>query len=115
MRENYYLDDGTYSASQIVILMVKRALEGMPKDVGAAVLKDLREPVESVEFRLKIKVPPCPLHTYLSKLSGFRVHCFLCWPRLGQKYYYSNRTRVRPAPSSACTAYRVPAHVALHQ
>lgn len=27
MAENYYLDDGTYSASQIVIALVQRALE----------------------------------------------------------------------------------------
>ena len=27
MAENYYLDDGTYSASQIIIALVQRALE----------------------------------------------------------------------------------------
>ena len=31
MRENYYLDDGTYSASQIIILMVQRALDLDPE------------------------------------------------------------------------------------
>ena len=31
MRENYFLDDGTYSASQIIIIMVRRFLEEGPK------------------------------------------------------------------------------------
>ena len=56
MKENYYLDDGTYSASQIVIIMVKRALEGLGKDIYSSLLKDLNEPMESSEFRLKLKV-----------------------------------------------------------
>ena len=56
MKENYYLDDGTYSASQIVIIMVKRALEGLGKDIYSSLLKDLKEPMESSEFRLKLKV-----------------------------------------------------------
>ena len=56
MKENYYLDDGTYSASQIVIIMVRRALEGLGKDIYGSLLADLKEPVESSEFRLKLKV-----------------------------------------------------------
>ena len=56
MKENYYLDDGTYSASQIVIVMVKRHLEGLGKDMYGSLLADLKEPVESSEFRLKLKV-----------------------------------------------------------
>ena len=55
MRENYYLDDGTYSASQIIILMVQRALEGRGKDVAADLLAQLKEPAEAREFRLKLK------------------------------------------------------------
>ncbi|KAK9839193.1 hypothetical protein WJX81_000583 [Elliptochloris bilobata] len=55
MRENYYLDDGTYSASQIIILMVQRALEGRGKDVAADLLTQLKEPAEAREFRLKLK------------------------------------------------------------
>ncbi|EIE19781.1 Phosphoglucomutase, first 3 domain-containing protein [Coccomyxa subellipsoidea C-169] len=55
MKENYYLDDGTYSASQIVIIMVKRYLEGLGKDIYVSLLADLKEPVESNEFRLKLK------------------------------------------------------------
>jgi hypothetical protein len=60
MRENYYLDDGTYSASQIVILMVQRALEGRGKDVAADLLRQLPEPAEAREFRLKLKARPYP-------------------------------------------------------
>ncbi len=60
MRENYYLDDGTYSASQIVILMVQRALEGRGKDVAADLLRQLPEPAEAREFRLKLKARPDP-------------------------------------------------------
>ncbi len=55
MRENYYLDDGTYSASQIVILMAQRALEGRGKDVAGDLLRQLPEAVEAREFRLKLK------------------------------------------------------------
>lgn len=65
MKENYYLDDGTYSASQIVIIMVKRYLEGKGKDIYSSLLADLKEPVESNEFRLKLKVPPlCTLQMH---------------------------------------------------
>ena len=55
MRENYYLDDGTYSASQIVILMAQRALEGRGRDVAGDLLQQLPEAVEAREFRLKLQ------------------------------------------------------------
>ncbi len=74
MKENYYLDDGTYSASQIVIIMVKRYLEGLGKDIYVSLLADLKEPVESNEFRLKLKV-----HTFVL----FSVLCLLAMPVLG--------------------------------
>lgn len=59
MKENYFLDDGTYSASQIIIEMVKRKIEGKG-DVTTDLLDQLKEPAESREFRLKLKVglPP---------------------------------------------------------
>ncbi len=56
MKENYYLDDGTYSASLILVLMVKRYLEGKGKNVGANLLSQLEEPAESKEFRIKLLV-----------------------------------------------------------
>ena len=55
MKENHYLDDGTYSASQIIVEMVKRRLEGHG-DVTEELLKELQEPAEASEFRLKLQV-----------------------------------------------------------
>ena len=54
MRENHYLDDGAYSAVQTIIEMVRQALGGRSKDIGAAILADLTEPTESREYRLKV-------------------------------------------------------------
>ena len=55
MRENFFLDDGTYSASQILVEMVKRRLEGHG-DLTQELLQELQEPAEAHEFRLKLKV-----------------------------------------------------------
>ena len=55
MKENYYLDDGTYSASQIIVETVKRRLEGHG-DITQELLRELQEPAEAHEFRLKLKV-----------------------------------------------------------
>ena len=55
MKENYFLDDGTYSASQILVEMVKRRLEGHG-DLTEELLSELKEPAEAHEFRLKLKV-----------------------------------------------------------
>ena len=57
MKENYYLDDGTYSASQIVIELVRRAREGKG-DIAEDLLQQLKEPLEANEFRLKLQVLP---------------------------------------------------------
>ena len=54
MKENYYLDDGTYSASQIVIEMVRSRQEG--KGDVSDLLKQLQEPKDAQEFRLKLQV-----------------------------------------------------------
>lgn len=61
MKENYYLDDGTYSASQIVIELVRRKLEG-EGDISEDLLAKLKEPKESREFRLKLEV--CIAHWF---------------------------------------------------
>lgn len=55
MKENFYLDDGTYSASQIVIELVRGREEGKG-DVSEELLKQLKEPADSQEFRLKLRV-----------------------------------------------------------
>ena len=55
MKENFFLDDGTYSASQIVIEMVRRKREGKG-DIAKDLLEQLKEPLEANEFRLKLQV-----------------------------------------------------------
>jgi hypothetical protein len=65
MKENYYLDDGTYSASQIVIEMVRSRRDG--KSNISDLLKQLKEPQDAHEFRLKLKVH---LHKPSSLLSA---------------------------------------------
>lgn len=55
MKENYFLDDGAYSAVQIIIEVVKRRLDGRG-DVVADLLANLKEPLESHEFRIKLPV-----------------------------------------------------------
>ena len=55
VKENYFLDDGAYSAVQIIIEVVRRKLAG-EADIMEQLLTELREPVESQEFRLKITV-----------------------------------------------------------
>ena len=69
-RDNAFLDDGTYSASQVVILLAKAkaaadtaggsttttaSTESPSLDVAAAVLASLAEPADSVEFRLPLR------------------------------------------------------------
>jgi len=59
MKENHFLDDGAYSAVQVIIEMVRQALAGRSKDIGAAILADLPEPLESREYRLKVIFEMC--------------------------------------------------------
>ena len=61
MKENYFLDDGTYSASQIIVEMVRRRTEGHG-DLTEELLSELKEPAEAHEFRLKLKVYPIGPH-----------------------------------------------------
>jgi len=53
MAENYFLDDGAYSAVKTVIEMVRRKLDG--RGTLSEMLALLPEPLESREFRLKIQ------------------------------------------------------------
>lgn len=52
MKENYFLDDGAYLITKIIILAAALRREG--RDIKS-VIKDLREPVEAVELRFGIK------------------------------------------------------------
>ena len=51
MRENYFLDDGAYLVTKIIIKMAKLRKEGKKLE---AVIEKLAEPVESKEIRIKI-------------------------------------------------------------
>ena len=54
MKENYFLDDGAYMVSRIVIELARLKKKG--QELGD-LLHGLREPVESQEFRLNITEP----------------------------------------------------------
>ena len=70
MKENHFLDDGAYSAVQIIIETVRRRLAG-EGDIAVELLKDLKEPKDASEFRMKITV------THLSFVPhGLQRVCF---------------------------------------
>ena len=50
-RENYYLDDGAYLVTKIVIKMAQLGKEGKKLD---SLIADLKDPVEATELRFKI-------------------------------------------------------------
>ena len=79
MAENYYLDDGTYSASQIVIEMVRRRLAG-EADISD-LLSQLQEPADSREFRLKLQVRVWlkALNLVAQVASLHDPHCLRCF------------------------------------
>ena len=52
MRENYFLDDGAYLCTKIIIKMAQLKKEGKSID---GLLDNLKEPAESKEIRIKIK------------------------------------------------------------
>lgn len=53
MKENYFLDDGAYLVTKLLIELAKLRLEGKSL---TDLISNLNEPQESQEFRLKIKV-----------------------------------------------------------
>lgn len=54
LKENYFLDDGAYLITRLLIKMAQLKQQGM---TIADLIADLKEPEESVELRLKIKDP----------------------------------------------------------
>lgn len=52
MRENYFLDDGAYLITKIIIKMVKMKARG---EKFESIIDGLKKPLESQEYRLKIK------------------------------------------------------------
>ncbi|XP_010916818.1 uncharacterized protein [Elaeis guineensis] len=57
LKENYFLDDGAYLVVKIIIEMVRMKLAGSDEGIGSF-LKELEEPVESVELRMNILTQP---------------------------------------------------------
>ncbi|XP_072982929.1 uncharacterized protein [Typha latifolia] len=57
LKENYFLDDGAYMVVKIIIEMVRMKLIGSDEGLGS-LIKELREPVESVELRMNILTQP---------------------------------------------------------
>ncbi len=53
LKENYFLDDGAYLISKILIKMAKLKLE--QNESLHSLIKELGEPLESFEFRMKMK------------------------------------------------------------
>ena len=53
MKENYFLDDGAYLATKLLVELAKTKQQGKQL---TDLIADLKEPVESEEFRLKIKI-----------------------------------------------------------
>lgn len=52
LKENYFLDDGAYLATKIVIKAARLAIEGLKID---SVIEDLQDPIEETEIRIPIK------------------------------------------------------------
>ncbi|KDO64612.1 hypothetical protein CISIN_1g021442mg [Citrus sinensis] len=57
LKENYFLDDGAYMVVKIIIQMVRMKLEGSDEGIGS-LIKDLEEPLESIELRMNIISEP---------------------------------------------------------
>lgn len=91
LRENYFLDDGAYLCTRIIIKAAVLRREGKTIDT---LLADLREPVEAAEYRLKIKA------------EDFRT-CGNAWIDALETYA---KNRVGPLPPTTAKAfvYRLP-------
>ncbi|KAL8531864.1 hypothetical protein ACS0TY_008460 [Phlomoides rotata] len=57
LKENHFLDDGAYMVVKIIIEMVRMKLQGSEEGIGS-LIKDLEEPLESVELRINIVSEP---------------------------------------------------------
>lgn len=70
MKENYFLDDGAYLATKLLAELAKSKLQGK---LLTDLISDLKEPMESEEFRLKIQVEDFKAYgnDVISKLETF--------------------------------------------
>ncbi|KAF2305534.1 hypothetical protein GH714_006288 [Hevea brasiliensis] len=57
LKENHFLDDGAYMVVKIIIEMVRMKLAGSDAGIGS-LIRDLEEPLESVELRMNIISEP---------------------------------------------------------
>ncbi|KAI8021243.1 Phosphomannomutase/phosphoglucomutase [Camellia lanceoleosa] len=57
LKENHFLDDGAYMVVKIIIEMVRMKVEGSDEGVGS-LIKDLEEPLESIELRMNVLSEP---------------------------------------------------------
>ncbi|GAV61700.1 PGM_PMM_I domain-containing protein/PGM_PMM_II domain-containing protein/PGM_PMM_III domain-containing protein [Cephalotus follicularis] len=96
LKENYYLDDGAYMVVKIIIEIVRMKLTGSDKGIGD-LIKDLEEPLESIELRMNIISEPRDtkeiaieaLETFRNyieegRLEGWKLDsCGDCWVSKG--------------------------------
>ncbi|KAJ9548948.1 hypothetical protein OSB04_021491 [Centaurea solstitialis] len=92
LKENYFLDDGAYMVVKIIIEMVRMKLEGSNEGIGS-LIKDLEEPLESIELRMNIVSEPrhakalaidiietFKVYIQVGKLEGWELDtCGDCW------------------------------------
>jgi len=57
LKENHFLDDGAYMVVKIIIEMVRMKLAGSDEGIGS-LIKDLEEPLESIDLRMNIISEP---------------------------------------------------------
>lgn len=78
-RENYYLDDGAYLITKIIIKMAQMGKEGIELD---SLIAELKDPLEEKELRFKIKCEDFRaygnyvidrLQAYAEGMSGWRI------------------------------------------
>ncbi|EPS61324.1 hypothetical protein M569_13472 [Genlisea aurea] len=72
LKENHFLDDGAYMVVRIIIEMVRMKIQGITQGIGS-LIKDLDEPLESVELRMNIiSEPELAKTTGTEVIEGFR-------------------------------------------
>ena len=81
MRENYFLDDGAYLVTKIIITAAKLRREGRTLE---SLIENLKQPVEAEEYRVKILDPDF-------KAYGLKVlEEFEAWLRSNDEYEVAN-------------------------
>lgn len=81
MRENYFLDDGAYLMTKLIIKAAQMAKEGKTLD---SLIENLQEPVEAEEYRVKILDPD--FKTYGNKV----LEDLDAWLRENDAYVVAN-------------------------